>query len=361
MQMVDMWRKSSINDSQPHIHQLQRIIKDTHQAMIRQLLTGFLLLLSSFVNGQNKKEQLLYQQQTIDSLTVMLDSAAADLRTYRTRVLDLDGVIDRKEYEAARILQRMDSVKLRSLQLEKEVAQMTQREQERKHPPIVVDVSSAPACASYLKNKFFVGEHWDGDLYLNFDQNGTVSATKEQCGEWELKKLPKLSGTIKINPEMGWVKQARSIHFGPNQEAKLCGDGTLIWAYEGTNVFMTPANDLLSVPDKAIEVDAIFLDAGGNDDVGEKLMFIIHSNQGYRRYVLEDATFSGPNPEASQELYLDLGDGMPPSYAHNPSMIGQRFILSIVRGESYPEYSGEGPEPDPYPADVIIAVRAIDQ
>lgn len=323
--------------------------------MNRQLLTGLLLLLSSFVNGQNKKEQILYQQQTIDSLTVMLDSAAVDLRTCRTRVLDLDAVIYRKEYEAARTLQRMDSVKLRSLQLEMEVAQMAQREQERKHPPIVVDVSNAPACASYLKNKLFVGEHWEGDLYLNFNQNGIVSATKEQCGEWERKKLPKFGGTLKINPEMGSVNQARSIQFGPNQEAKLCSDGTLIWAYEGTNVFMTPANDLLSVPDKSIEVNAIFLDAGGNDDVGEKLMFIIHSNEGYRRYVLEDATFTGPNPKASQELYLDFGDGMPPSYAPNPSMIGQRFILTLARGESYPDDS----DPQPYPADHIVDIRAI--
>lgn len=323
--------------------------------MNRRSLSTLLLLLSSLLYGQNKKEQIQLQQQIIDSLKSALDSAETNLTIYHTRVLELDAVIDRKEHAAIKEQERTDSLKLRSLQLEKQLAQMAQREEERRKPPVVVDVSSVPACRSYLKNRLFVAEHWDGDLYLSFDQNGTVSVTKEQCGEWDRKKLPELGGSLEIDLDMGLVKTVRRFHFGPNQEAILLGDGTLIWTYDGSNYFMIPESTLLSLPDKTIEIDGIYLDAGGNDDVGEKLMFMIRSNVGHLRYVLEDATHTGPNPKASQALYLDLGDGMPPSYAPNPSMIGQRFILTIARGESYPDDS----DPQPYPADHIVDIRAI--
>ncbi|MBK8582095.1 MAG: hypothetical protein IPL86_09745 [Flavobacteriales bacterium] len=305
--------------------------------------------------GQNKKELILIQQQKIDSLIEVVDTSKSQMRIHRTEISELEATLDRSKQEAANKQRSMDDLQSRSDQFEQKVSQLTQRVSMLDRSPAALDVSNTKACLEYLKGKSFTGETWGEKLSLKFEGKDSVQAFSMKCGEW-WKEIPKYSGTWKLDPVVDTGRNVRRIQFGPDLWALLCSDGFLIWPYEGSNLFMPPESDLLSRPGQTVEIEGVYLDAGGNMDVGQKLIFMIHSNEQYVRYVFEDGTFGTLNPHATQPLYLDMGAGMD-SYSPNLSLIGKRFILTVARGESNTDES----DPQSYPADHLVGIRAIDQ
>jgi len=308
--------------------------------------------------GQSKKDLIILQQQTIDSLKVVVDSAAADLQNCQKQMIALDANIDRKEVEAARTLQRMDSLKSHSLKLEEEVSRLTLREHERRNPQPVVDISNAAACKSYLMGKVFVGKNWDGDVYLTFGFSGAVSVSKEVCGEWEHKQIPKLGGTLIIDTDMGLLKHARKVHFGPDSWALLCGDGNLIWSKAdesyGTMTYLVPDVDVLSRTDRTIEIEGMFLDACYLPDVENFLDFNIQTPNGIVKMGFRDYAHTGTEP-----LY-EANEPTMGLIAPNPAAIGKWFVLSIARDVGVGEYTDENPEPESFPVDVIVGIRPLE-